>query len=319
MTKQKIFVASLVVLGLLIANGVFLYGQYRGASIIAVITPSPVPFATLSPVATPAPAPTVGAPAATPAIITVNTATPVVATVQITDSTLLPGGVNLLRLLNTSGTQSTILGVMHDDGINGDAAPNDKILSLRLPFNEIQAGQIQLQVSAAFRGLLKRVTSTPFKITVWNSFVDQTQQIQFNFPSLPSSVSIATSPESIDALIERADGSYSPIFSITIIANPSRLPLQTWFSQARDPDHILESASTMSFTTLSSGSQALLLSSAIPTDYVGGPLPSAYVMSKDGARIASVMEAQENALYSYGYTAEQIAEILQIVAQTMDF
>jgi hypothetical protein len=102
--------------------------------------------------------PTVGALTATPAIITVSTPATVTFTVSLTDPTLTPGGVNLLRL-SATGAQSTILGVMHDDGLKGDAVAGDHVYTLQVPFSEATAGQVQLQVSAAFKGQLKRVLS----------------------------------------------------------------------------------------------------------------------------------------------------------------
>jgi hypothetical protein len=55
---------------------------------------------------------------------------------------------------------------MHDDGQNGDAVAGDGIYTLRVPFNEAAIGQIQIQVSAAFRGVLRRVISSPINIAV---------------------------------------------------------------------------------------------------------------------------------------------------------
>jgi hypothetical protein len=73
--------------------------------------------------------PIVGTAIATPAYITINVPTAVTVTAQIADPTLIPTSVNLLRL-GANGTQSTILGVMHDDGLGGDVAANDGIFSL---------------------------------------------------------------------------------------------------------------------------------------------------------------------------------------------
>ena len=101
--------------------------------------------------------PVVGTATATPALITVNTPTTVTVTVQITDPRLLTNGVNLLRL-NSNGS-SSILGVMHDDGVNGDAVANDKLFSLTVNLNEKTTSEIQFQVSCAFKGILKRVLS----------------------------------------------------------------------------------------------------------------------------------------------------------------
>jgi hypothetical protein len=108
--------------------------------------------------------PTFGTPTAAPALITVNTSTIVTVTVVISPAPL-PNGVNLLRL-GATGTQPTILGVMHDDGKNGDAVAGDGIYTLQVLFNEPATGQIRLQVSAAFKGSLKRTLSSLFQIEV---------------------------------------------------------------------------------------------------------------------------------------------------------
>ena len=74
--------------------------------------------------------PNVGTPSATPPTIVVNMPTTVTVTVLITPSPLL-NGVNLLRL-GATGTQPTILGVMHDDGKNGDTVAGDGIYTCLL-------------------------------------------------------------------------------------------------------------------------------------------------------------------------------------------
>jgi len=176
--NYKSFVTWLLGAGVLVVGGVWL-----SSSLPAAQSPGRIQDATPAPnQATTAATPTVGTPTATPALITVNTPTVVTVTAQITDPTLLANGANLLRLGATS-TQSTVLGVMHDDGLNGDAVANDKIFSFRMTFNEKTAGQIQLQVSAAFKGLLKRVTSDPMSINAWMEVVDSSAKIVFNYPS----------------------------------------------------------------------------------------------------------------------------------------
>ena len=102
----------------------------------------------------------VGAPVPAPATIGAGLATEVVVTSQITalptDPALIAGGVNLLRM---NGAQGTVLGVMHDDGANGDVTAGDGIYTLKVIFIEPMGGQIQLQVSAAARGLFQRIKS----------------------------------------------------------------------------------------------------------------------------------------------------------------
>jgi hypothetical protein len=113
------------------------------------------------------PIPTIPAPTATPEVILANTPTQVIVTIPISDPRVIPTGVNLLRV-NAMGSR-TNLGRMYDDGTHGDAIANDKTLSLRLDLHEPAAAHIQLQISAAFRGLLRRLLSPPATITVLDS------------------------------------------------------------------------------------------------------------------------------------------------------
>jgi hypothetical protein len=101
--------------------------------------------------------PSIGAVTATPMTAEIGTQTSVSVTASITDPSLIPGGVNLLQV-NANGS-AVILGRMHDDGLNGDAFGNDLVFTLVVTLNAPAAGPIQLQVSAAFNGVLQRVKS----------------------------------------------------------------------------------------------------------------------------------------------------------------
>lgn len=109
-------------------------------------------------------APTIGVVQATPNVIPVNTPTEVTVTAVIIDASLISTSVNLNKI-GTTGA-STILGQLRDDGRSGDAVARDNIFTLRQNFIEGTAGQIQLQVSAAFRGLPRRVVSAPHILSV---------------------------------------------------------------------------------------------------------------------------------------------------------
>jgi hypothetical protein len=166
-------------------------GSVQTATPLTAMHPSTTPDvqpsrAILPPVAMQATTtPTIGPVSATPSLITVNTSTQVLITAQITDPTVIPNGVNLLRV-GATGAPSTILGVMHDDGLNGDAVANDNTFSLQVSFNETTAGQIELQVTAAFRGVLKRILSPPVLIDVWNTIVGGAPSRLFTTVSPPS-------------------------------------------------------------------------------------------------------------------------------------
>src|SRR5580692_8378353 len=100
--------------------------------------------------------PTVGPAVASPTVVAVNTPTQVTITVQITDPTLLPGGVNLLRVDSTGKTLS-IIGLMYDDGTHGDTVAGDKTFTAVVTLNEPTTGTAYFAASAAFKGVLKRV------------------------------------------------------------------------------------------------------------------------------------------------------------------
>jgi hypothetical protein len=110
-------------------------------------------------------APTVGATTVAPAYIIINVPTRVVFTASVPDPSLLPGGVNLL-LTDASGKTIRTLGVMHDDGLNGDATAGDKVFSYAVTLNQASVGQIYYRVSAAFRGLLLRSQSSILTVHV---------------------------------------------------------------------------------------------------------------------------------------------------------
>ena len=109
-------------------------------------------------------APIVGGLVPDPATISVNTSTPVKITVEIPDPSVIPTGLFLQRV-HPNGSV-TNLGVMRDDGTNGDAVKGDRIFTLIPTFNEPQTGTIKLRASAAFRGVVKRVFSEPLTIAI---------------------------------------------------------------------------------------------------------------------------------------------------------
>jgi hypothetical protein len=81
----------------------------------------------------------------------------VTATIQFTGQPAsIAGGLNLLRV---DVSPPVILGVMHDDGLNGDAVAGDGIYTLLFTASAAAVGQMQLQVSAALRGQLRRPKS----------------------------------------------------------------------------------------------------------------------------------------------------------------
>jgi hypothetical protein len=109
-------------------------------------------------------APTVGGVNADPVTVQINSPTSVKVTTVITDPSLIAGGA-LLQRINADGSV-TNLGVMRDDGAGGDAVAGDGVYTLVLTVNESQTGKIRVRVSAAFKGVLKRVLSAELAIPV---------------------------------------------------------------------------------------------------------------------------------------------------------
>ncbi len=107
--------------------------------------------------AAPATPPPIAAPTATPNIVTVGTSTPVLFTVSIPEPTLNSASVNLLRV-DADGS-STVVAQMRDNGQNGDETPGDKVFTAVLTLTEAEPTPFGFQVSAAFRGILRRSLS----------------------------------------------------------------------------------------------------------------------------------------------------------------
>lgn len=271
----------------------------------------------------PAALPTIGTPVATPSIIAKNTPTTVTVTTQITDTGLIPSSVNLLRLGATS-TQPTILGKMHDDGLNGDALAGDHIYTLLVLFNEPSAGQIQLEVSAAFRGQLRRAISKITQIAVWNPFASTSAGITFSSPQFVSSEQIVTIP-SVNGgpvrfdiqVFDPSSEQFVSLVGISIYRNSSSASLQQWFESNVDVNGILAVAGTFQQRQLANGFMALVLVGPVPRQYlaVSGPVDQIYMISPTGDRVVSITQAQEQQVGAFGYDwatlSEQILETLQ--------
>jgi hypothetical protein len=146
-------------------------------------------------------APTIPTPTITPSIMTAGTSKVVTMTVLISDPTLIAGSVNLINL-GPSGTQSTILGQLHDDGKNGDALAGDNIYTIQYPFLQSSAGQLELEVSAAFRGQLKRIISPAASLNVWGILTDPVSGFTVSYP--PSVYDLSDSSSSGNFLLSNS-------------------------------------------------------------------------------------------------------------------
>jgi hypothetical protein len=110
-------------------------------------------------------APTVGTANVSPAYVVMKVPTPVLVTIGIADPSVIAAGVNLLKV-DSTGKSPAIVGVLRDDGTNGDVLAGDKVFSGRFSVNEPAVGQVRYQVSAAFKGALKRVLSNVVAVTI---------------------------------------------------------------------------------------------------------------------------------------------------------
>lgn len=107
----------------------------------------------------------IGVTTISPSAIPLNTPTAVTVTATINDPSLIPGSVNLQRL-NPITRVFSVVSPMYDDGTHGDAIAGDGIFTITLAFNEPSPFPVVLRVSAAFRGSLLRVFSSPFNLGV---------------------------------------------------------------------------------------------------------------------------------------------------------
>jgi hypothetical protein len=174
--------------------------------------------------------PTVGPAAATPTVIAVNTPTQVTVTVQITDPTLLPGGVNLLRL-DSTGKTIAIIGLMYDDGTHGDAVAGDRVFSRTITLNEPTTGTAYFEASAAFKGVLKRTLSSPITLSIWNAFMDPTSGAEIAYPIVDIvTLSESARPGALSSTLLLNASDHRRNVQITVFDYGSFDSLQAWWT-----------------------------------------------------------------------------------------
>src|SRR5688572_31649422 len=84
--------------------------------------------------------PVIGTVTVKPTFAPANIPTQVTLTALITDASLLNGGANAQRL-NAAGNATAVLGILHDDGLNGDVLANDRVYTLVFTLNEPNPGR----------------------------------------------------------------------------------------------------------------------------------------------------------------------------------
>jgi hypothetical protein len=118
----------------------------KAFTVLVIILGVAMPYRRLSA----APNHSIGSVAATPNPLPVNASTNVTLSVQISDPSLIANSINLLQL-GSPGTQPTIVGQLQSTGNNR--------YTIKVPLSKSTPGQVQFQVSAAFKGVLQRVLS----------------------------------------------------------------------------------------------------------------------------------------------------------------
>jgi hypothetical protein len=78
---------------------------------------------------------------------------------------VLPNSVNLLQV-DENGNNARVIGTLNDDGINGDLIAGDGIFGGSVTMSPEYPGEVYIQVSAAFRGLLRRELSPVVPVLV---------------------------------------------------------------------------------------------------------------------------------------------------------
>ena len=326
--KPTILILGAIHIALLAFGGVWLYAQQApvpaalaprtqapaeaGTSTFSQVVSSNVSTAAIT-------TPTVGTPTLSPSMIIVNTSTPVTITVQITGVTPIPGSVNLL-LISATGTQPTILGVMQSSG-NGS-------YSLQYLFNPSSTDEIQLQVSAAFQGQLRRTLSNIFSLNVWRRFADPVTGVAISLPQFAKTETLSSTPATSETgatlqlnVVDPVDSGYIiPLITFIVQTNSKNLSLQEWFENNVDYESLLLNAGDIHSATLSNGALLLTLQGPFPQAFlnqIGGPVASVYVMSPDQSEIITVLTPEDPALVDIGISPSSLNAMLPAILSTL--
>ncbi|NHZ97548.1 choice-of-anchor X domain-containing protein [Massilia sp. CCM 8734] len=186
---------------------------------------------------------TLGAPSITPGSITSGIPSAVTFSVRITDPGYLAGSANVQRL-NAAGAIVSVLGLLHDDGQQGDALAGDKIYTLRATLQEAGEGPIRFQVSAGFTREIVRTKAGPLELVVTRTPAPVIGPVQFAPATGPAGVGVLAT---LTALI---DNGATPPASVTLQKlDASGAPLAT-IGQLRDDGNAGDSAANDSTYTL---------------------------------------------------------------------
>jgi len=109
--------------------------------------------------------PIIGTITVSPTFAPANAPTRIKITAVISDPGLIVNGASVQRL-NAGGNGTTEIGILHDDGLNGDAVAGDHVYTLVFTLNEANLGRVFFQTTATFQGLAQRVLSSSVAVDI---------------------------------------------------------------------------------------------------------------------------------------------------------
>lgn len=219
-----------------------------------------------------------GVAVASPSIVAVNEPTDVTVTIQVTDSRLIPGSVNLQRL-DATGKVIAVLGTLNDTGTGGDAVAGDKTFTIRRTFNETTTTPVRLRISWALSGVLRRGVSNIVSVEVWQQVKDPGRTFSILFPpdwtvtilteglalSNPSRSLLLADPEEVET---------PQNVTLVLVPNPQQLDLESFVAEY-EGGYFTNYPST---TPIEVGGRAALLVSEQPGSLVGlSPVQAVFV------------------------------------------
>jgi|GEM_PF-5253551 len=164
-------------------------------------------------------------------------------------------------------------------------------------------------------------------VNVWARVTNSQAGAEFKVPSLGDETTVEMSQTANGDLVldfqlrDRNAGEFFSVFVLGVHNNPSHLSLRDWFEQTVDRNHILLDTETFREQTLANGLPALLLERPVPVEYgdQNGPVQEGFLMSPSSDRVVSIIQSQENKLFTLGYSQEQVIELLKVILGTVRF
>lgn len=180
------------------------------------------------------------------------------------------------------------------------------------------SGAIQLRrTDAIYRS--QNAVAVPLPITLdvtWPKYVS-VDNISFSYPAfgMPSLISSVPIEGAIsyEVQLQTSDRDFVRQFSITIIPNPSLIPLLSWFDQNVDVNGLLFASQSFAFTAFTNGGEGLFRVGSIPTEIAetSGPVAEAYARSPSGNSILVVRFSHVNDLFELGVRPPKTQDFLR--------